>query len=96
MNYIIKNYKLFLSDRYGNTGRQISENVQFATWSESQRIFLVTQSDGRVITKDNNGNSIRRICDGAIEAKFEGENILVRTRNGNQLLDKYGNLIRRM
>lgn len=96
MDWIIKNGQLFLTDKWGNTGRRISENVGFATYNESEKIFLVTLNDGKVVTKDINGNFLRQICDGAIEARYQDEKILVRTRNGNELRDRVGNFLRKM
>ncbi len=96
MDWIIKNNALFLSDNWGNTGRRISENVSFATYNESEKVFLVTLNDGKVVTKDINGNSLRQICEGAIEARFQDDKILVRTRNGNELRDRVGNFLRKM
>jgi hypothetical protein len=96
MDWIIKNGQLFLTDKWGNTGRRISENVSFATYNESEKIFLVTLNDGKVVTKDINGNFLRQICEGAIEARYQSEKILVRTRNGNELRDRVGNFLRKM
>jgi hypothetical protein len=97
MDWIIKNGNLFLSDKWGNTGRRISENVSFANFNESEKIFLVTLNDGKVVTKDINGNFLRQICDvSAIEARFQDDKILVRTRNGNELRDRVGNFLRKM
>ena len=96
MNWVIKSGGLYLCDTYGNTGRRISENVAFANFNESEKIFLVTLLDGKVVTKDINGNALRQICEGAIEARFQGDKILVRTRVGNQLRDRVGNFLRNM
>ena len=55
---------------------------------------FVIKSDS-LYSCDRYGNTIRKICDEAIEARFQDTNIVVRTRKENQLRDKYGNLIRR-
>jgi hypothetical protein len=48
-------------------------------------------TNGEVRTKDINGNGIRIICEGAIEARFSGTNIQVRRKDGrNELRDKFG------
>ena len=96
MDWIIKNSQLYLCDKWGNTGRRISESTSFANFDESSKVFLVTLIDGKVVTKDINGNSLRQICEGAIEARFQGDKILVRTRNGNELRDRVGNFLRKM
>ena len=96
MNWIIKNGSLFLCDIYGNTGRRISESVSFANYDDKTKVFLVTLTDGKVVTKDVNGNSLRQICEGAIEARFQDDKILVRTKSGNQLRDRVGNFLRSM
>jgi hypothetical protein len=41
----------------------------------TQNIFLITKTNGIVETRDINGNHLRMICDGVIEAKFSGTDI---------------------
>ena len=93
---LIKNNNLYTSDRFGNTGTRISENVSNAYWSEDQSIFLVTKLNGRVEVADRHGNVVRAICEGAKDARFDkGTDIQVRMDNGqNKVFDKYGNMIR--
>ncbi len=58
-------------------------------------MFLVTLVSGQVRTKDINGNGIRVICEGAVEARFIGNNIQVRRKDGrNEIRDKFGNQLR--
>lgn len=79
----------------GNLGRRISENVAFGTYDESQKIFLITTIDGKLQTKDLMGNNIRVLSQGVLEARFSGTDILVRKRDGkNVLIDKMGNIKR--
>jgi hypothetical protein len=94
MEFKIKSDTLYTCDKYGNVIRRICDNVNYASFSEKENIFLVTYTNGLVETRDIYGNRIRRICEGAVEAKFEDTNIVVRTRSGNQLRDRYGNVIR--
>jgi hypothetical protein len=69
--------------------------VNNASFSDKENIFVVTYLNGKVETRDTNGNRIRFICEDALDAKFQDTNIVVRTKNENQLRDRYGNLIRR-
>jgi hypothetical protein len=79
----------------GNLGRRISENVAFGTYDESQKIFLITSTDGKLETKDIGGNPIRVLSQGVLEARFSGTDILVRKKDGrNVLIDKAGNIKR--
>jgi len=79
----------------GNLGRKISENVAFGTYDESQNIFLITSIDGKLETKDIGGNPIRVLSHGVLEARFSGTDILVRKKDGkNVLIDKVGNIKR--
>jgi hypothetical protein len=79
----------------GNLGRRISENVAFGTYDESQKIFLITSIDGKLETKDIGGNPIRVLSQGVLEARFAGTDILVRKKDGrNVLIDKAGNIKR--
>jgi hypothetical protein len=79
----------------GNLGRRISENVAFGTYDESQKIFLITSIDGKLETKDIGGNPIRVLLQGVLEARFAGTDILVRKKDGrNVLIDKAGNIKR--
>lgn len=94
MEYKIKSGTLYTCDKYGNINRQICASVNGASYSEKENIFVVAYSDGKVETRDIYGNRIRFICEGAVDVKFDDVNIIVRTKNGNQLRDRYGNLIR--
>ncbi len=96
MDWIIKQNSLYLCDTWGNTGRRISDNTAFANFDDKTKTFIVTLLDGKVITKDINGNYLRQICEGAIEARFQDDKILVRTRTGNHLRDRVGNFLRSM
>jgi hypothetical protein len=87
MNYKIKFDTLYTCDRYGNTIRKICD-------SEKEKIFVINYINGSVETRDIYGNRIRFICDGAVDVKFQESNIIVRTKFGNQLRDRNGNLIR--
>jgi len=95
MNFKIQSDTLYTCDRYVNIIRKISDSVNNANFSDKENIFVVTYLNGKVETRDTYGNRIRFICEGAQDAKFQDTNILVRTKSGNQLRDKYGNLIRR-
>lgn len=91
----ILNKSLYLCDIMGNLGRRISENVAFATYDDLQKIFLITNIDGKLETKDILGNNIRVLSQGVLEARFSGTDILARKRDGkNVLMDKMGNIKR--
>lgn len=92
MEYIIKNNSLFICDKYGNTGIRISENVSNVNFSEEKKIFLITKINGDVELKDTNGNLRSKIFEGAVDARFNGDGFVVRTKDGrNRLVDKSGN-----
>ena len=83
MNYKIEKEILSICDQWGNKLKTISDKVAYATYDEKQNIFLVTLTNGQVRTKDTNGNGIRIICEGAMEARFsDGTNIQVRRKYG--------------
>lgn len=95
MMFKIVNQSLYLCDSIGNLGRRISENVAFGTYDETQKIFLITKVNGSLETKDIMGNNIRVLSQGVLEARFSGTDILVRKRDGkNVLIDKMGNIKR--
>lgn len=95
MMFKILNKSLYLCDIMGNLGRRISENVAFATYDDLQKIFLITNIDGKLETKDILGNNIRVLSQGVLEARFSGTDILARKRDGkNVLMDKMGNIKR--
>jgi hypothetical protein len=96
MNYKIEKEILSICDQWGNKLRTISDKVVYATYDDSQKIFLITLINGQVKTKDTNGNGIRIICENAIEARFsDGTNIQVRRKDGrNEIRDKFGNQLR--
>ena len=95
MMFKILNQSLYICDIMGNLGRKISENVAFGTYDESQKIFLITGIDGKLETKDITGNPIRVLSQGVLEARFSGTDILVRKKDGkNVLIDKAGNIKR--
>lgn len=91
----IENSVLFTCDKYGNKQRQIARDVAFATYCETQNLFLVTSLNGDVDTRDDYGNQRRKVGKNAIEARFDGTEILIRTKDGkNERRDQYGNIIR--
>ena len=95
MLFKIVNQSLYLCDTMGNLGRRIAEHVAFGTYDESQNIFLITNIDGKLETKDMMGNNIRVLSQGVLEARFSGTDILVRKKDGkNVLIDKAGNIKR--
>lgn len=96
MIFKIQSDKLLSCDKYGNIQRQICDSVLNANFSEKQNMFVITRINGLVETRDVYGNSIRKICEGGQDAKFIDSNILVRLKSENRLIDKYGNVIRRM
>ena len=96
MEYKITRDTLYTCDKYGNIIREICKSVNSASYSESTKLFLVTFLNGKVETRDTHGNRVRVISEGAIDAKFDGQNILVRTKSGNKIVDKFGNIIRRV
>jgi hypothetical protein len=91
----IENSVLYTCDKYGNKGRQIARDITFAVYCETQKLFLVTSLNGSVDTRDEYGNHRRQVGKNAVEARFDGTDILIRTKEGkNERRDKYGNLIR--
>jgi hypothetical protein len=50
--------------------------VLVIAYDDTKNIFLITKTNGIVETRDINGNHLRMICDGVIEAKFSGTDIL--------------------
>lgn len=95
MNYKIVNQSLFLIDNIGNIGRRISDNVSFASYDDTSKIFLVTRMDGKLETKDIYGNPIRVLQEGVLEARFSGGDIIARKRDGrNVIIDIVGNIKR--
>jgi len=95
MEFKILNKSLFICDRYGNVGRKISENVLFGTFDEKTSMFLVTKFDGKVELRDMNGNISRTISNDGFEARFHGNEIILRKKDGKTcIVDRYGNIQR--
>jgi hypothetical protein len=95
MEYKILNRTLFLCDKWGNTTRRISENVVFGTFDDKTSTFLVTKTDGKVEIKDINGNLKRTISSDGIEARFYGDDLIIRKKDGRTcIVDKVGNIRR--
>ena len=95
MEYKILNRTLFLCDKWGNTTRRISENVSFGTFDDKTSTFLVTKTDGKVEIKDINGNLKRTISSDGIEARFYGDDLIIRKKDGRTcIVDKVGNIRR--
>ena len=95
MEYKIINQTLFICDKWGNLGRRISENVAFGTFNESTSTFLVTKTDGKVELKDMNGTVRRVVSNDGLEARFSGDDIIVRRKDGKTcVVDIYGNVQR--
>jgi hypothetical protein len=95
MNYKILNKTLFICDKWGNIGRRISENVAFGTFDDKTSVFLVTKSNGDVEIKDVNGNLTRIISRDSMEARFQGDDIIIRKNDGRTcIVDRVGNIRR--
>ena len=95
MEYKILNRTLFICDQWGNTRARISENVSFGTFDDKTSTFLVTKIDGKVEIKDINGNLKRIISSDGIEARFHGDDIIIRKNDGRTcIIDRVGNIRR--
>ncbi len=95
MDYKIVNQALYLCDRIGNIGRRIAEGVSFGTFDDKSSTFLITKTDGKVELRDTNGNLKRTLINDSIEARFSGDEIIVRKKDGRTcLIDKVGNIKR--
>jgi hypothetical protein len=95
MNYKILNKTLFICDKWGNIGKRISENVAFGTFDDKTSLFLVTKSNGDVEIKDVNGNLKRTISSDSMEARFQGDDIIIRKNDGRTcIVDRVGNIRR--
>lgn len=95
MDYKIVNQSLYLCDRIGNIGRRIAESVSFGTFDDKTSTFLITKMDGKVELRDTNGNLKRTLINDSIEARFSGDEIIVRKKDGRTcLIDKVGNIKR--
>ena len=97
MEYKIINKTLYICDKWGNTGRRISENVSFGTFDDATSTFLVTKTDGKVELKDLNGSVRRVLSNDGVEARFKGNDIIIRKKDGKTcIVDIYGNIQRWM
>jgi hypothetical protein len=95
MEYKIINKTLYICDKWGNLGRRISENVVFGTFDDETSTFLITKSDGKVELKDLNGTVKRVISKDGFEARFQGNNIILRKKDGRTcIVDRNGNIQR--
>lgn len=95
MDYKILNKTLFICDEWGNLGKRISENVAFGTFDDKTSLFLVTKSNGDVEIKDVNGNLTRTISSDSMEARFQGDDIIIRKNDGRTcIVDRVGNIRR--
>ncbi len=95
MEYKILNRTLFICDKWGNTTRRISENVAFGTFDDKTSTFLVTKIDGKIEIKDINGNLKRTISSDGLEARFHGDDVIIRKNDGRTcIIDRNGNIRR--
>ena len=95
MYYKIVNSTLYVCDHYGNIGRRIAENVGFGTFDDDTSTFLVTRLNGKVDLFDTNGNHKRTLINDSTEARFSGNEIVVRKNDGRTcIIDRVGNLKR--
>lgn len=95
MEYKIVNQALYLCDRMGNVGRRIAESVVYGTFDDKSSSFLITRLDGKVELRDTNGNLKRTLISDGIEARFSGDEIIVRKKDGKTcVIDKVGNVKR--
>jgi hypothetical protein len=95
MEYKIINKTLYICDKWGNLGRRISENVVFGTFDDNTSTFLVTKTDGKVELKDINGTVRRVISNDGFEARFQGDDIILRKKDGRTcIVDRSGNIQR--
>lgn len=95
MLFKILNGTLYICDKWGNPGKRIAENVNFATFDQDSNQFLVTANDGKLHLKDVMGNPVRTLANDIYEARFSGIEIIARRKDGkNVILDKMGNVKR--
>ena len=90
----IKDGSLYWMDRHGNRHARVADRVQYSDFNSNLNEVLVTYQNGEVKLTDVNGNlrSSLKVTD-AIDARFEGDKILIRRRGGSiELRDRHGNI----
>jgi len=90
--YIKEGNVLVSADYMGAATKRICDGVSIADYCEKTRVYVVTKQNGIVETRDFNGNKIREICNGAQDARFQGDFIMVRRSGRTELRDRQGNM----
>ena len=96
MVFFIKGGVLYTAENAGGASKRIvGDNIVRASLNESTKEFVIVRSNGKVEIVNMNGLVIRNICEGAVDAQYDGDNVLVRDGKGvNTIRNKNGLVLR--
>lgn len=94
MIYYVKNGVLYTADYMGAAAKRIKgDNIATAFLNESNKTFVITRTNGLVEVINENGLVLRNIFNEGLEARFEGNDILVREKSGRTTLRSLSGLV---
>jgi hypothetical protein len=94
MIYYVKNGVLYTADYMGAAAKRIKgDNIATAFLNESNKTFVITRTNGLVEIINENGLVLRNIFNEGLEARFQGNDILVREKSGRTTLRSLSGLV---
>jgi hypothetical protein len=94
MIYYVKNGVLYTADFMGAAAKRIKgDNIATAFLNESNKTFVITRTNGLVEVINENGLVLRHIFNEGLEARFQGNDILVREKSGRTTLRSLSGLV---
>ena len=94
MIYYVKNGVLYTADYMGAAAKRIiGDNISSAFLNESNKTFVITRTNGLVEVINENGLRLRNIFDKAVDARFQGNDILVMEKSGRTTLRSLSGLV---
>jgi hypothetical protein len=94
MIYYVKNGVLYTADYMGAASKRIKgDNIITAFLNESNKTFVITRTNGLVEVINENGLVLRNICNEGLDARFEGNDVLVREKSGRTTLRSLSGLV---
>ena len=94
MIYYVRSGVLYTADYMGAAAKRIiGDNLVSAYLNESNKTYVITRSNGLVEVISETGLRLRNICNEGLDARFEGNDVLVREKSGRTTLRALTGLI---
>jgi hypothetical protein len=94
MIYYVKNGVLYTADYMGAAAKRLKgDNIATAFLNEYNKTFVITRTNGLVEIINENGLVLRNIFNEGLEARFQGNDILVREKSGRTTLRSLSGLV---